>query len=256
MNSTLVRIFGWPMPLFHADTTVLDRWLWLRKRLPPANGPKTLLDVGCGSGAFTIGAALRGYDALGLSWDLRNQNAAIERARMCNAKTAEFQVQDIRELNERENLFGRFDVAICCEAIEHIINDEKLMRDIARCLTPGGRLLLTTPNFYLRPIDQQHEGPFPAVEDGGHVRKGYTPERLVQLCDRAGLKPEAISYCTGFVSQKITHLHFITKKIHPAFAWLVINPFRIFPILLDDVVTKWFQYPHYSICLEASKPCS
>lgn len=254
MNSTLVKVFGWPMPLLHADTAVLDRWLWLRQRLPVADGRKTLLDVGCGSGAFTIGAALRGYNALGLSWDARNQNVAAERARMCGAKTATFQIQDIRELNEREDLSGKFDVAICCEAIEHIINDEKLMRDIARCLAPGGRLLLTTPNFYLKPIDPEHEGPFPTVEDGGHVRKGYTPEGLISLCDRAGLKPEAISYCTGFISQKVTHLYFVTKKIHLVLAWMMVNPFRIFPPLLDDVVTRWLQYPHYSICLEASKP--
>jgi 2-polyprenyl-3-methyl-5-hydroxy-6-metoxy-1,4-benzoquinol methylase len=254
MNSTLVKVFGWPMPLFHADTAVLDRWLWLRKRLPSTSNRKMLLDVGCGSGAFTIGAALRGYSALGLSWDTRNQNVAIERARMCNAKTAEFQIQDIRELGERDDLFGRFDVAICCEAIEHIIDDEKLMRDIAKCLTPSGRLLLTTTNYYLKPIDPAHEGPFPTVENGGHVRKGYTPEGLLRLCDGAGLKPESISYCTGFVSQKITHLHFVTRKVHSAFAWLVVNPFRIFPPLLDDVVTRWLRYPHYSICLEASKP--
>src|ERR1051326_9332299 len=106
MNSMLVKVFGWPMPLFHADTAVLDRWLWLRKRLPSTSNRKMLLDVGCGSGAFTIGAALRGYSALGLSWDTRNQNVAIERARMCNAKTAEFQIQDIRELGERDDLFG------------------------------------------------------------------------------------------------------------------------------------------------------
>lgn len=253
MDSTLVKLFGWPMPIFHADTSVLDRWLWLRKRLARDNSPRSLIDVGCGSGAFTIGAALLGYQALGLSWDERNQRVARERARMCKAPSAEFQIQDIRQLHLRKEFTSRFDVAICCEAIEHIIDDRKLMRDIAQCLKPGGKFLLTTPNFDLKPIDPAHGGPFPIIEDGGHVRKGYAPDDLRRLCQQANLTVDAISYCTGFVSQSITRLYFATKKIHPLLAWGVIHPFRMLPPLLDDWVTEKIHYPHYSICVEAHK---
>jgi SAM-dependent methyltransferase len=254
MNSTFVRIFGWPAPLFHGDTAVLDRWLWLREHLPRDDGSQKLIDIGCGSGAFTIGAALRGYQALGLSWDRRNQSVAVERAAMCKANAVEFEVQDIRYLDQRFDLIGRFDVAICCEAIEHIIDDNKLMRDIAGCLKPDGRLLLTTPNFFLKPIDPAHEGPFPTVEDGGHVRKGYTEADLVRLCDHAGLVPDSISHCTGFLSQKITYLHFRSTRIHPLLGWSIIHPFRILPPLLDRVISRFSHYPEYSICLEAHKP--
>jgi len=239
----------------------MDRWLWLRKRLPRVTGAR-LIDVGCGSGAFTIGAALRGYQALGLSWDARNQRVAAERAVMCKASTAEFEVQDVRKLHTRKDLIGAFDVAICCEVIEHIVDDEKLMRDIAGCLKPGGRLLLTTPNFNLRPIDPAHAGPFPSVEDGGHVRKGYTPEGLLQICRRAELRVQTLSYCTGFLSQSIIRLYRVTGRIHPLVGWVIIHPLRIFPPLLDNWLTGVLRYPHYSICVEAYKemnldvPCS
>lgn len=253
MRSGLVRLFGWPMPLFHADTTVLDRWLWLRKRLPRNDRSKLLIDIGCGSGAFSIGAALRGYQALGLSWDVRNQTIAAERARLCKASAVEFQIQDIRELHNREDLIGKFDVAICCEAIEHIIDDKKLMQDIAGCLKPGGKLLLTAPNFDLKPIDPAHAGPFPTVEDGGHVRKGYTPETLTLLCRYSGLSLDAVSYCSGFLSQLITRLFFVTRRINPLLAWMIIHPFRVIPPVLDKWLTEKIHYPHYSICLEAHK---
>jgi cyclopropane fatty-acyl-phospholipid synthase-like methyltransferase len=72
-----------------------------------------LLDVGCGTGAFSIGAALRGYRALGLSWDERNQLAAKERATYCKASSAQFEVLDIRELDRRADLVNSFDVVIC-----------------------------------------------------------------------------------------------------------------------------------------------
>lgn len=253
MRSGLVRLLGWPMPLFHADTAVLDRWLWLKERLSNDEKPGRLIELGCGTGAFTIGAALRGYEALGLSWDERNQSVAAERAAMCNARLARFEVQDLRDLDKREDLAGRFDVAICCEAIEHIIDDGKLMRDIAGCLKPNGRLLLTTPNVELRPIDPAHGGPFPEVENGGHVRKGYAPEDLYRLCSEARLVIDAISYCTGVLSQTITRLYFLAKKIHPFVAWAVIHPVRILPPLLDRRVTGLTRYPCYSICLEAHK---
>ena len=72
------------MPLLHFDTGVVDRWLWLRKRLPAADGSQSLIDIGCGAGAFTIGAARRGYQALGLSWDSRNQQVAAGCHVQCN----------------------------------------------------------------------------------------------------------------------------------------------------------------------------
>jgi SAM-dependent methyltransferase len=172
---------------------------------------------------------------------------------MCKASTAEFEVQDVRELHTRKDLIGAFDVAVCCEVIEHIIDDEKLMRDIARCLKPGGRLLLTTPNFNLRPIDPAHAGPFPSIEDGGHVRKGYTPEDLLRICRRAELRVQTISYCTGFLSQAIIRLYRMTGRIHPLVAWGVIHPLRIFPPLLDHWLTGLLRYPHYSICVEATR---
>ena len=56
-----------------------------------------MIDVGCGTGAFSIGAALRGYDTLGLSWDERNQSVAGGRAEICKANTAKFEVLDVRD---------------------------------------------------------------------------------------------------------------------------------------------------------------
>lgn len=138
LRSALVRVVGFPATVVHRDTTVLDRWLWLRKHLRAIpTGSKTLIDVGCGTGAFTIGAARMGYRSLGLSWDQRSQRVATERAGLCHADLATFELQDVRKLGERVDLKGQFDVAICLECIEHILNDDKLMVDIALCLKPG-----------------------------------------------------------------------------------------------------------------------
>ena len=181
-HNILVEYFGFPATLVHGDTLVLDRWNWIKKKIKPTKKSIKILDVGCGTGAFTIGLAKMGYYTLGLSWDERNQRTARERAKICNAKKAIFEIHDVRFLDERKDLFGIFDIVLCTENIEHILNDQKLMTDMAACLKTNGRLLLTTPNFNYIPITKEDNGPFDNIETGWHVRRGYKPldfERLL-----------------------------------------------------------------------------
>jgi 2-polyprenyl-3-methyl-5-hydroxy-6-metoxy-1,4-benzoquinol methylase len=250
MNNILVKFFGFYATLIHGDTLVLDRWLWLKKRLPVTFEDKSMLDVGCGSGAFTFGAAIRGYSSLGLSWDKRNQSIAQERAEILNLKNAKFEVCDVRQLDQQKIYIDKFDVVINFENIEHILNDKKLILDIEKCLKPGGKFYMTTPNFYYIPMTKEDNGPFSKFEDGGHVRRGYTKQMLIELCDAAGLKIEEISYCSGFFSQKTTFLFRKLSNINFLFAWAFILPIRPFIPILD----KFLPYRRYSICLEAYKP--
>ncbi len=253
-KSWLVRVIGFPATLIHGDTSILDRWLWLSHRLPRVTASSSkLLDVGCGSGAFTIGSARRGYQALGLSWDERNQRVSSERAAICRAPLAAFDVYDVRNLDQRKDLRNSFEVAVCCEVIEHVLDDGKLIRDIARCLKMGGVLFLTTPNIDYRPIDKDDYGPYPPIEDGRHVRKGYSAEDLRRLCAQAGLTVQEIGYITGFFSQKVTALLRFLRKINHLAGWALVLPLRPLPVLLDSWVSPRLGWPGYSITLHARK---
>jgi SAM-dependent methyltransferase len=209
--------------------------------------------IGCGTGAFSIGAALRGYEVLGLSWSERDQEVAGQRARLCNAHSA-FDVLDVRNLDMRRDLNGKFDVAICCENVEHIMDDRKLIVDIAACLKAGGRLLLTTPYYHYRPITSGDNGLFSANEDGDHVRRGYTKAMLAELCSHANLIVEETSYCTGFLSQKSIFVQRTLSSLHPLLGWAAVLPLRIFPPLIDRLIASVTTLPYYSICIEAYKP--
>ena len=116
-----------------------------------------VLDVGCGVGAFTIGAALQGYQALGLTWDESQQSRAERRAHMLGVN-ARFRRLDVRALDSAEDLKGLFDVVILCEVIEHVLDDRRLLHAAAGCLAPGGRVLITTPNLTASPIVPEHAG--------------------------------------------------------------------------------------------------
>lgn len=237
-------------------------WRWVWKRLPQTRNGESLLDVGCGTGAFTIGAALQGYDALVLSWDERNQRVAAERARACGVDgesgvparsgRARFDVLDVRCMDSRPDLRERFDVALCCECAEHILNDRKLLRDVFDCLKPGGRLIFSSPNYYYRAMSAGDLGPFCKEETGWHVRRGYSPEMLRELCEQSGLRCEEIGFCSGVVSQKITAMLRAVGRFHYKFAWACVLPLRPF-VLLDGILSWFWKYPGYSICMVAIK---
>lgn len=253
MSDLLVRLFGWKATLFHGDPLVYDRWRWIRRRLRFTRNEDRLLDVGCGSGAFTIGTAKRGYNSLGLSWDERNQTIAEKRARIGGADKAKFEICDVRQLADRQHLIGQFDVVLCCENIEHIIDDFKLMDAMANCLKPGGRLLLTSPYLRRLPQSSMDFGPFPDFEDGRHVRRGYNRSMLAEMCQHAGLAVEEFSFISGPVSQLGAWLLWKFGYIHPVVGWLVILPLRPLAILLDPLLTRLFGFTAYCIGVEAYK---
>lgn len=255
-KSSLVRLIGFPATLIHGGPTTIERWRWVTRRLPPVvrSNDFRVIDIGCGTGAFTIGAARRGYRSLGLSWDERNQRVAQERAEICRAPSSQFEILDVRRLDTAKHLVAQFDVALCMECAEHILDDIKLIRDVAACLKPGGRLLFSAPNYYYHAIDRSDLGPFITEETGWHVRRGYTRSMLFELCEQAGLVCEEISSCSGFLSQKLTWLWRKCAVIHPAFALAVTLPFRWLPPLLDGTIRHLTGWPDYSICMIAYKP--
>lgn len=161
---------------------------------------------------------------------------------------------DVRKLDDRVDFVARYDVAICCENIEHIIDDKKLISEIAVTLNPGGRLLLTAPNLLYKPITREDKGPFSIIEDGGHVRRGYSKSMLMELCKSAGLVLDEVSYCSGLLSQKLCSIQRIISSINPICGWAFILPIIPLPPLLDKLIYGVTSWPYYSICLKAYKP--
>ncbi len=253
MQKLILSLFGiWPALIF-GDTLVLDRWLWLRRRLPKVSGAR-LIDVGCGSGTFSLAASRQGYHVTGVSMDEGQNQKARNRAGWIDSDHAAFLDLDIRRLDEGEELAGQFDVAICTETIEHILDDAKVMRDISGCLKPGGKLLLTAPYFGYKAITPDDNGPFSTVENGGHVRRGYLDEDYRWLCEQAGLKAGEIGYCSGFLSQWLTKVLRYASSLHYLVGWILILPLRFLPPVIDPLIRGLGLWPDYSITLVARKP--
>ena len=246
-REALIRLAGPRSLLLLGDTLVLDRWRWVEPRLPAP--PASLADVGCGNGWLAINCSRLGYGALGLGWDGPDLARAKDRAARFGTD-ARFEVQDVRSLSARHDLKEKFDIVTCLETIEHVLDDAALMVSLAHILRPGGRLILTTPNEAYVPIDAGDAGPFSRVEDGGHLRKGYTADRLIFLTAQAGLEITEIGFCSSWYSQRVTRLlRRLTRYIGYRPAWVATFPLRVVPASAG----RHRRYPPYSICISAIK---
>lgn len=250
MPDTLLRAFGWKALLIHGDPCVLDRWLWLRRHLRA--GPARTFDAGCGNGGFSIYAARAGNEVVAASFSPSEQHDAQRRAEIVGATGIDFRTLDLRELDKSRDSLGRFDQIVCFETIEHVGDDEGLVRSLAQMLETGGQLLLTTPFDGHHPLYSEERNPS-GEENGQHVRYGYSPQRLREIVERAGLEVTDEEFVSGVVSQKLTDL---MRRLNgwlgrPA-AWLVMLPLRSL-VMLDGPLSRMMGYPYLSVALRGLK---
>lgn len=78
-----------------------------------------------------------------------------------------------------------FDEVICSETLEHVLRDDEVCRTFWRLLKPGGVLHLCTPN-----AEHPYNARFPldSMENGGHVRPGYTLDSYGKLLGPIGFE--------------------------------------------------------------------
>lgn len=95
-----------------------------------------LLDLGCSIGGFLMAAKNDGWQEHGIDIS-QSVNVAIEKG--LNAQQG--------YLSDFDYPNDYFDVITLLDVIEHINNQEKLLKQIFSLLRPGGILFLITPNF-------------------------------------------------------------------------------------------------------------
>ncbi len=101
---------------------------------------KTVLELGCGEGSGTAILASRAGEITAIDYSDKAIRAA---SNMLASKDVRFQVKQVPPIDIESDCF---DIVVMFQMIEHFSDTDPMIKEIARVLKKGGRLLLSTVN--------------------------------------------------------------------------------------------------------------
>ncbi len=152
---------------------------------------RTLLEIGCGDGAFAAGlrAERQALDVALEIWGLEMDADSARRA----AAHLDHVLAGPAEQRLDELPSGRFDCVVMNDVLEHLAAPEELLRGLHRVLAPGGCLIASIPNvrhfhnvwdLAVRGDWEYHDE---GIRDRTHLRF-YTRASMRGLFARAGFE--------------------------------------------------------------------
>ena len=164
---------------------------------PYVKAGSRLLEIGCGAGNLLVHATVRGSYPVAL--DLAQASLAFVRTRLQDARSGPDSPAGfvcIQAISEKLPLVdSSVDCILLSELIEHLASPQLTIHEAARVLRPGGRLLVTTPNYRsLWPVmewivDRLKMAPKMAGEQ--HITR-FHRHSLRQLLTESGLGIESL----------------------------------------------------------------
>lgn len=137
---------------------------------------RSILEIGSGLGDFSRQFAAR-LDYLAVS---DSDPYCIDQLRASYASRSDVDVLEL-VLPGEIKIRRKVDTVIMMNVLEHIPDHVSALRDLAECVSPGGRLIIWVPGY------QQLYGDFDRLV--GHCRR-YTPATLRSAVEAAGLRPQ------------------------------------------------------------------
>lgn len=186
-NEVLHEYSQWPR------FDLFDRSL---KEAEAAGRRLTYLDVGSHDGWLTNRAGLRGHLAWGIDACSAYVDLANRRAREHN--TGALHERSFFMVDPHPPSFPRsYDLVSCFEVYEHVPETLPLIQGLAKMLSPGGRLILTTPHgSWLRGQQVDYHEQWNEPKPREHVR-APTPEDVRADLEKAGFRVDEITTSEG-----------------------------------------------------------
>jgi SAM-dependent methyltransferase len=151
--------------------------------------PVRTLDCGCGNAYFAAAAVQKGANCLGITlhdWERRNCEEMREYLDI-PASRLSFRTERLDEFSSDRANHRQFDQVLLLDVIEHILDAHAALKQIHNLLDDNGFVYITTPNR-----DWQGNASrirVTPIENGWHVRNGYTFEQLESVLDDCGFEP-------------------------------------------------------------------
>ncbi len=119
----------------------LLRWMRLRRVMRHIPNDSILLDVGCGRSAAFL-KAISPYIRQGVGVDFK-----VENTRFNNIEITQLRLENYLPFED-----SSFNVVTMLAVLEHIDNERQILNEICRVLVPGGKLIVTVPSIWAKPV--------------------------------------------------------------------------------------------------------
>ncbi|MDD5073732.1 MAG: class I SAM-dependent methyltransferase [Candidatus Shapirobacteria bacterium] len=162
----------------------------IREHLKPQS---KILDAGCGEGNVSLILAKNHHRVWGIDLSKKAIALAEKRAKKLNLeKHATFYIGNLEKLTINK----KFDVIFCIEVLEHVRNDEKVIKNLFSHLKSGGLILITVPSksapLYKLKSVKKYDTKI------GHLRR-YCQKELIEKLKKAGFKQITLKKTEGLL---------------------------------------------------------
>jgi len=162
-------------------------------------GNNLVLDAGCGNGSLSFRIVKKEQKVIGIDLTKENVDFAKSVKDSSGIKNIKFMQMGLTDIKFKDKLF---DVVVSGEVLEHIKNDDKVVKHFNRVLKKGGQCVISVP---------QNPNLWSNEDDWvGHVRR-YTRKDFIKLMEKNGFKVENIK-SVGFPIVKV-YFYFFNKFV-------------------------------------------
>ena len=153
--------------------------------------PMRILDVGCGPGWLAQALTAAGHTVTGVDVDAHD-GVASRMHRFVQADLTQGLPHD------DELAHSQFDVVLAADVIEHLPDPQRLLRDLAARVRPGGSIIASVPNIgHWYPRSRVLAGRFDydqrGILDATHQRF-FTRRSFLRMAHDAGLEPTGVAH--------------------------------------------------------------
>ncbi|HQW06562.1 MAG TPA: class I SAM-dependent methyltransferase [Flavobacteriales bacterium] len=182
--------------------------------------PLAIYDAGAGFGQYSYWLSGKLPKASITAIDVKDEQVAD-----CNAffqrigrQKVKFKVGDVTKYTNPE----AFELIVCVDVMEHILEDEAALRCYSTSLKAGGMLIISTPSDQGgSDVHEEGEGSF--IEE--HVRDGYNLDDIRAKCLRNGFSKVEARYSYGAPGK-------ISWKLSMKWPLLMLQASKLFLIVL------------------------
>jgi len=216
------------------------------------DGPRRILDVGCGDGRFL--ELMR--DAGDPEWTLVGLEFDSEAIARCHDKGFEAHAERVEDFATRDAERGRYDAVVMLQLIEHVEDPALIAERVCDLLRPGGVFIVETPN--LGGLDHtlfrgRHWGHY-------HFPRHFhlfSTSSLVGMLESRGFEIARREYLISTSSWIISHHNYFKERGWPRWVWRFFsyqNPILLGLAVLVDTARIRLGYETSNQRVIARKP--